>query len=227
MTSRSPDDAFLDVVAHELRTPVTSIYAAAYVLARNRLEADDRRAVAAALVVETERLYRLIEDLVVYGRTASAGTVDQEPVLVSRVVLEVIEEERELVSDHRIAFSGPRDAVADAADTAMVRHVVRNLLDNAVSYAPAGGTVQVVVHQTPEEVVVRVLDESPLGGRDGMDRSLALDGTTRGPLAAQLAGAGLRLHVASRLAIAMGGRTWARPGEGHGSEFGFALPRTA
>ena len=98
----------------------------------------DRRAVAAALVVEVERLYRLIEDLVVYGRAASAGSAEQEPVLVSRVVLEVIDQERELVSDHRIAFSGPKDAVADAADTAMVRHVVRNLLDNAVSYAPAG-----------------------------------------------------------------------------------------
>jgi K+-sensing histidine kinase KdpD len=226
-TSRTPDDAFLEVVAHELRTPVTSIYAAAYVLARDRLEAEDRRAVAGALVVEVERLYRLIEDLVVYGRTASAGGADQEPVLVSRVVLEVIEEERDLVSDHRIAFSGPRDVVAEAADTAMVRHVVRNLLDNAVSYAPAGGTVQVVVHQTADEVVVRVLDDSPLGGRDSIDRSLDLDGAARGPLAAQRAGAGLRLHVASRLASAMGGRTWARPGDRNGSEFGFALPRTA
>lgn len=226
MTRRTPDDAFLEVVAHELRTPVTSIYAAAYVLARDRLEAEDRRAVAGALVVEVERLYRLIEDLVVYGRTASAGGVDQEPVLVSRVVLEVIEEERELVADHRIAFSGPRDVVAEAADPAMVRHVVRNLLDNAVSYAPAGGTVQVVVHQTADEVVVRVLDDSPLGGRD-IERSLALDGGRRVPLAAQRAGAGLRLHVASRLASAMGGRTWARPSDGHGSEFGFALPRTA
>ena len=109
---------------------------------------------------------------------ASAGSVEQEPVLVSRVVLEVIEQERELVSDHRIAFSGPKDAVADAADTAMVRHVIRNLLDNAVSYAPAGGTVQVVVQQTPDEVVVRVLDDSPLNGRDGVEPSLALDGAT-------------------------------------------------
>ena len=143
------------------------------------------------------------------------------------MVLEVIEQERELVSDHRIAFIGPKDAVADAADTAMVRHVVRNLLDNAVSYAPAGGTVQVVVQQTPDEVVVRVLDDSPLTGVDSVEPSLVLDSATRGPLAAQRAGAGLRLHVASRLASAMGGRTWARPSEGHGSEFGFALPRTA
>lgn len=226
MTTRSADDAFLEVVAHELRTPVTSIYAAAYVLARDRLKADDRQAVAAALVVEAERLYRLIEDLVVYGRTSSADDVEQEPVRVSRVVLEVIEEERELVADHRIAFSGPRDVVAEAADTAMVRHVIRNLLDNAVSYAPVGGTVEVVVHETADEVVVRVLDDSPLGARGG-ERSLTLDPATHGPLAAQRAGAGLRLHVASRLATAMGGRTWARPGESHGSEFGFALPRTA
>ena len=143
MTSPLPDDAFLDVVAHELRTPVTSIYAAAFVLARDRLEAEDRKLVATDLLLEIERLYRLIEDLVAYGRVATPDLVDHEPVLISRVVLEVIDEERQLVSDHRIAFTGPRDAVAEDADRSLVRHVVRSLIDNAVRYAPKGGTVQV------------------------------------------------------------------------------------
>jgi signal transduction histidine kinase len=84
-----------------------------------------------------------------------------------------------------------------------------------------------VVHQTADEVVVRVLDDSPLDGRGDGERSIALEGTQRGSLAAQRAGAGLGLHVASRLATAMGGRTWAGSREGKGSEFGFALPRTA
>ncbi len=226
MTSHSPDDAFLDVVAHELRTPVTSIYAAAYVLARDRLQARDRRVVATDLLIEIERLYRLIEDLVAYGRIASPDVVDREPVLVSRVVLEVIDEERQLVSGHRIAFTGRRDAVAEAADRALVRHVVRSLIDNAVRYAPSGGTVQVIVDETADEVVVRVLDDSSLVV-GGVDRALDLQGSDRRALAAQRAGGGLRLHVADRLATAMGGRTWAEPRDGDGSEFGFALPRTA
>lgn len=227
MTRRSPDDAFLEVVAHELRTPVTTIYAAAYVLARDRLGDDDRTMIAGDLVHEVERLYRLVEDLLVYGRASSPEGVEHEPVLVSRVVLEVIEQERTLVSDHRIAFSGPRDAVAEGADPTMVRHIVRNLLDNAIRYAPLGGTVEVVVHVTVDEVVVRVLDGSRHEGSVDDDSALAIHPRDRPRTAAQRAGAGLRLHVASRLATAMGGRTWAGPRDGAGAEFGFALPRSA
>ena len=227
MTRRSPDDAFLDVVAHELRTPVTTIYAAAYVLAGDRLADDDRTTMAADLVHEVEALYRLVEDLLVYGRATSPDAVEHEPVLVSRVVLEVIEQERTLVSDHRIAFSGPRDAVAEAADPTMVRHIIRNLLDNALRYAPIGGTVEVVVNQTADEVLVRVLDGSRHDGSADDELALAIHPQDRPRTAAQRSGAGLRLHVASRLAKAMGGRTWAGPREGVGAEFGFALPRSA
>ncbi len=225
MESRSTDDAFLETVAHELRTPVTTIYAAAYVLAEARLTEADQRALAKDLVVESERLYRLVEDLLVFGRTTSPLGVEREPVLLSRIVLEVIEQERLLLSGHRIAFTGPRDAVAESADTTLVRHIVRNLLDNAVRYAPAGGTVDVVVQQTADEVVVRVLD----GGMHDMvtDGETTLEIGTSPRNVAQRAGAGLRLHVANRLATAMGGRMWAGPREGSGSEFGFALPRTA
>lgn len=225
MKSRSADDAFLEVIAHELRTPVTTIYAAAYVLADDRLGPDDRRTLAADLVGEAERLYRLVEDLLVFGRASSEIGVEHEPVRVSRIVLEVIDQERHLLSGHRIAFTGPRDIVAESADQTLVRHVVRNLLDNAVRYAPAGGTVDVVVQETADEVLVRVLDGSRHDDVTAGETALEISSSPHS--AAQRAGAGLRLHVASRLATAMGGRTWAGPRDGVGSEFGFALPRTA
>ena len=74
--------------------------------------------------------------------------------------------------------------------------------------------------------MVRVLDDSALVV-GGVDRALSLQGSDGRGLAAQRAGGGLRLHVADRLATAMGGRTWAGSRDGDGSEFGFALPRTA
>ena len=225
MGARTPDDSFLEVIAHELRTPVTTIYAAAYVLAADRLERGARQALAADLVAELERLYRLVEDLLVFGQAISAIGSAHEPVLLSRVVLEVIDQERLLLGGHRIVFTGPRDAVAGSADETLVRHVVRNLLDNAIRYTPLGGRVDVVIHQTADEVMVRVLD----GSRHGPSAAAktALEITTDRSSAARRAGAGLRLHVAGRLATAMGGRTWARPRNGAGSEFGFALPRSA
>jgi two-component system, chemotaxis family, sensor kinase Cph1 len=105
--------------------------------------------------------------------------------------------------------------------------VIRNLLDNAIRYTPVGGLVEVVVDETADEIIVRVLDR----GRHASDRddgsALAIRPRERPRTTAQRSGAGLRLHVAGRLASAMGGRVWARPREGDGSEFGFALPRTA
>ena len=179
MTRRSPDDAFLDVVpraAHARDDDLCRRLRAG----RRPLARTPGPTIAADLVHEVEALYRLVEDLVVFGRATSPDTVEHEPVLVSRVVLEVIEQERVLVSDHRIAFSGPRDAVAGAADPTMVRHVVRNLLDNAIRYAPSGGTVEVVVHQTADEVVVRVLDGSRHEGTaDDDERWPSTHGTGR------------------------------------------------
>ena len=101
---------------------------------------------AADLVHEVEALYRLVEDLLVYGRATSPDAVEHEPVLVSRVVLEVIEQERTLVSDHRIAFSGPRDAVAGSRrpDHGAARHP--DLLDNALRYAPVGARSRSIVN---------------------------------------------------------------------------------
>ena len=224
MSDRSADDAFLDVVAHELRTPVTTIYAAAYVLAADRLGPGAREALAADLVAESERLYRLVEDLLIFGKATSQIGVDHEPVLFSRIVLDVIEQEQQLLAGHRIVFTGPRDGVAASADEVLVRQVVRDLLDNAVRYTPPGGRVDVVIHETADEVVVRILDGSRHEPTDAAERALEI--TPDRNSAARRAGAGLRLHIAGRLATAMGGRTWAGPRDGAGTEFGFALPRS-
>ena len=103
---------------------------------------------------------------------------------------------------------------------------MRNLLSNAAKYGGAGSTVTVVAEPSEAratgEVIVRVLDDGPGFPADETNRLFELFYRSPGT-AGSAGGAGIGLFVCARLIAAMGGRIWARPREGGGAEFGFAL----
>jgi signal transduction histidine kinase len=217
------EEAFLGVLSHELRTPVTTIYGGAQLLASRDLPDARRRALAADVGAEAERLYRIVEDLVALLRSERGDLRPaREPVALGRMIAGAVEHELSRNPDLYIRYLGPRDASADEADEGLIGHVVRNLLDNAVRYSPVAETVEVVVDVEAEEVVVRVLDRGP--EPNDQDRRDLIDpsGTRAG-----LSGGGLALFVAARLIQAMGGRSWAQPRPDGGAEFGFSLHRAA
>jgi K+-sensing histidine kinase KdpD len=227
MTSRSdsPDlmdrDAFLDIVAHELRTPVTTIYGGAELLATRELSESRRRAVAADIRSEADRLYRLVEDLVVLVRSEPDGLRPVgEPIALGHLVERAIEQIVALHTGIRVRFLGTRDAAADGADEDLVMHVLRNLLDNAVRYGAAGEPIEVIVSGSPTEVAARIIHHGGQPTRDGDPFALSPDVPATD---AGRAGAGIGLFVAERLVRAMGGRIWALPSGPDRVEFGFAL----
>jgi signal transduction histidine kinase len=216
-------EAFLGVLSHELRTPVTTIYGGAQILATRDLPDSRRRALAADVGTEAERLYRIVEDLVALLRTERGDLRPaREPVAVGRLIATAVEYELGRNPRLRIRYLGASDAAAEEADEALLGHIVRNLLDNAIRYTAEGATIEVVVDIEGDEVVVRFLDQGPEPGdadrRDHIDPA-----DTR----AGLSGGGLGLFAAARLLQAMNGRSWARPRPGGGAEFGFALRRSA
>lgn len=217
--------AFLDILSHELRTPVTTIYGGAQLLAKREIRGDRRRALAEDVRVEADRLYRLVEDLVILVNSERDGIRPiGEPVAVGRLVSAAIERE---VAQHpgvRIALLGASDAAADGADAEMVTHVIRNLLDNAIRYGAQAGPIEVVVELTASEVTVRINDHGVAPEPDGQPFGLSAHGPVT---AAARAGSGIGLYVADRLVRAMGGRMWAGRSAGKGAEFGFALARSA
>jgi K+-sensing histidine kinase KdpD len=217
--------AFLDILSHELRTPVTTIYGGAELLAKNELKADRRRALAEDVRVEADRLYRLVEDLVILVNSERDGIRPVgEPVAVGRLVSAAIERE---VAHHpgvKIALLGASDATADGADEEMVSHVIRNLLDNAIRYGARKGPIEVVVEVTTQEVAVRINDRGV--APEPHDQPFGLS-VHRPVTAAARAGAGIGLYVADRLVRAMGGRMWAARADGKGAQFGFALARAS
>jgi K+-sensing histidine kinase KdpD len=219
-----PDrEAFLDILSHELRTPVTTIYGGAQLLASREMPPARTRALAEDVRLEADRLYRVVEDLVILARSERDGIRPVgEPVAVGRVVVAAVERETARHADIQIHVLGASDAAADAADEVMVAHVVRNLLDNAIRYGGDAGPIEVVVEASPDEVTVRVID-----GGDPPDSAREPFGLTaaRHATAAGRAGAGIGLYVADRLVKAMRGRMWARASADKGAEFGFTLAR--
>ena len=218
--SRLDHESLLGVLSHELRTPVTTIYGGAQVLATHELTDARRRDLASDVGQEAERLFRIVEDLVTLLRS-ERGEIKpvREPVAIGRLIVAAVE--RELVRNPglRIRYLGASDAATEEGDEVMLIHVVRNLLDNAIRYTRGKDPIEIVVEVNGEEVAVRVLDRGP--APDTQERVDAID-----PVATQAGrtGGGLGLFVAARLIRAMDGRSWAKPRPGGGAEFGFALP---
>jgi signal transduction histidine kinase len=218
-------EAFVDVISHELRTPITTIMGLAQILARPG-RADDEASRAALLEdvrSESERLHRLVEDLLVLSRI-ERGRLEIEPEpLEPRRLLEraVAHEARELTSITVETELEP-DLPIVAGEATYIEQIVRNLLGNAAKYTPPGSQVVVSARQREGQVEVRVSDNGPGIPPASLERIFEL--FYRDPESARLvAGSGIGLFVCATLIEAMGGRIWASRRPEGGSEFGFTL----
>jgi signal transduction histidine kinase len=224
--SRGLREAFLGMLSHELRTPVTSIYAAADLLRRNTsaLDADERAGLMEDISVEAERLLRLVDDLLVLAYYEEGLDLIKEPSLLQRVVPAIVVHERRRWSGIDIDLRIGPDLPVVIGDETSVQQVVRNLISNAAKY---GGGRQVIVdlRASDEErgAIVSVLDRGHGVSADETE-SLFRPFYRSPSTAAMSSGAGVGLYVCRRLVEAMGGHMWARPRDGGGSEFGFWLP---
>ena len=216
-------EAFIGVLSHELRTPVTTIYGYAKVFRRPK-RTNNQAEMLADIEREADRLYRIVEDLLALSRVEGGLVVDAEPLLFQHLADALVASEAQ--RSPRIHFQAdlPPDLPAVFGDRTYVEQVLRNLLSNAAKYSPPDTDVTVMAEATPTEIVVRVLDRG-LGIKDDeAERLFQL--YYRSPRTARAAtGAGIGLFVSRSLIDAMGGRMWAAPRPGGGSEFAFSLRR--
>lgn len=218
-------ETFIGVLSHELRTPVTTIFGGAKLLARetSTLDEETRRGIFQDIYEEAERLQRLVEDVVALNRFGEgAGEISWEPVLLQRLLPRIVSSEQArwpgITFEQAIAPALP----TVSADPTYVEQVIRNLLSNAAKYGGAGSTVTISVEPGDGEVIVRVLDDGPGFPPDEATRLFEL--FYRSPATAGAAsGAGIGLFVSARLIAAMDGRIWAASRSEGGAEFGFAL----
>ena len=219
-------ETFIGVLSHELRTPVTTIFGGAKLLARatSTLDEETRRGIFRDIHEEAERLQRLVEDVVALNRFGEdVGEIGWEPVLMQRVLPRVVQSEDGRWPGITFQLEIESGLPTVSADPTYVEQVMRNLLSNAAKYGGLDSTVVVKAERGDGEVVIRVIDNGPGFPLEERDRLFELFYRSA-KTAATASGAGIGLFVCARLVAAMGGRIWAERREPGGAEFGFALP---
>jgi PAS domain S-box-containing protein len=223
--SNAVKDEFLGLVSHELRTPVTTIFGNARLLRDkgDRLAQSDRESMVSDIAGEAERLLGVVENLLLLTRLESGIHPDPEPQVLAHVARTVLESFQRRHPARVIELSSePRHLIVEA-DRPYLDLLIENLLSNAVKYSPARSPIEVVIRATDAEAQVLVLDRGI--GLEGADTEQLFTAFYRSEAArSRSAGLGIGLAACKRVVESIGGRIWAAPRDGGGSEFGFALP---
>ncbi len=217
-------DAFVDVISHELRTPITTILGLTQILARSADEGRiDRVALLDDVRAESERLHRLIEDLLVLSRVERGRLeVELEPLHLGRLLRRIVEHELAELPSITIDLHMARELPIVVGDETYVEQVLRNLLENAAKYGPVGG--EVLIDARADGDVVAIVVEDRGAGVPAASRQHLFDLFYRDPGSAKaVSGSGIGLFVCSNLVDAMGGRIWVDDAEGGGARFTFTL----
>jgi PAS domain S-box-containing protein len=218
---------FVASVSHELRTPLTPIKGFLMTLLREDRDfaQDRRREYYKLMLMQSQRLERLIEDLLEVTRLeAGAGLVDATAIDAVDIVGQVVERFTSEDPDRTVHVVAPDHAVYCRGDWLRVDQVLGNLLSNALRYAPPHEPVEVRLVPQGREVVFEVRDWGPGIPIDEQSRIFERFHRVGHYMTREPGGAGLGLYLAKRLVEAMGGRIWVSSRLGHGSVFSFALP---
>src|SRR6185503_13143853 len=188
---------------------------------------ETQRELLESVAAESERLQRMIENLVALARIERGVDFGgPRPVLVDRLMPDLVNRERELWPGVDIRLEIDHAVQLAAADEDYVAQVLRNLISNAAKYSGPGHAVTVRVEDGGPEVVVLVRDNGPGIDEAEAERLFTLYYRSSS-LASAAPGAGIGLFVCRELVTTMGGRIWAKPLPEGGSEFGFSLPAYA
>jgi signal transduction histidine kinase len=207
---------YADMVAHDLREPITGISYLVTLLER-RADEPPSTEVLALLRASTERARALIDGVLTYAR---AGELQKEPVALGRIMAEVAADLRPRLEEAGATLEVGELPEVDG-DARQLRRVLQNLVANAVKFrGDAPPHVEVSARHGNEAWVVTVRDNGIGVDPDHASRIFAMFARVDGGRE----GTGIGLAVCRRVVEAHGGRIWVEPAAGGGSAFRFTLP---
>lgn len=223
-------DDFMSSVTHELRTPLTSIRAFSEMLLDDpRMALDDRKRFLGIIVSETERLTRLVNQVLDLARIeAGQGEWTTGEVDLVALIEQSIETTGQLYRDHgtRVETDIPAGDFRVWADSDRLLQVMLNLLANAVKFVPADrGRVRITLTEEAQYYRVSVADNGPgiePGQEEGIfEKFKSGDSSSAGnPM-----GTGLGLPISRQIIEHFGGRLWAESHPEKGAIFSFRMPK--
>lgn len=215
-------DEFMAMASHELKTPLTVIKASLEVL-ENRMKADSNLSLLHTSVRQTNKLSKLIEDLLDVSKIQAGKMVlNKSHFNLDELINDVITHLLPLSHQHNLVYNRSEKPVALFADRNRIEQVLVNILSNAIKYSPGGGDI--VINTVQEEDVVTVsISDNGIGIPQEDLKDIFLRFHRVGGLPNTFSGSGIGLYVASEIIEKHGGKIWAESTLGKGSTFYFQL----
>jgi len=220
-STRDRERQFLMSIGHDLRTPLTTIRGYAEALDVGAVGSEDAERVAAVLHAQTDRLTRLVEDVMLLARIeAREFTLRPEHIDVASHLGGVVDAYRTRADDVGVAIEYRSSGASYATvDPDRLGQVCSNLVENALRYTPEGGTVTVVVDVGNEVIRLTVADTG--SGIESSDVGHVFDrlyvAERYRPVRPD--GSGLGLTIVRELVEAMGGAVSVESDPGEGTRF--------
>ncbi|MCD2422046.1 ATP-binding protein [Niabella pedocola] len=216
-------DEFIALTAHELKTPITSLRGFMEVLQMHTDPENLHLGLIERCVRQTNKLTALMNDLLDVSRLQIGK------LLLRREHFDIVAMVHEVLSGfthaakHQFDFRNQQPVMIDA-DRIRLEQVLTNLLNNAVKYTPAGGTVTLEVRETPDQVEVSVRDEGV--GIDAEHLPRIFDQFYRAvDPGSHISGLGIGLYISKEIVVRHGGSIRVESRKGSGSVFIFSIPR--
>jgi two-component system, OmpR family, sensor kinase len=214
---------FVADASHELRTPLTTIRSnAGLLLRRPDIDVADREAALRDIASESERMSRLVQDLLILARADAGQRLDRTPLDLAALVQEVGRQVQQVHPALHISVETCAAHVVGNADA--LKQLQWILLDNAVRFASDSGCIKIALNVRDDRIAeLSVADDGP--GIPAADLERIFDRFFQGDLSRAASGAGLGLSIARWIVHEHGGRITARNDEtGRGAVFAVELP---
>jgi len=219
-------------VSHELRTPLAHIKGYVELIQDEQLGDlnDDQRKAVTVMYRATERLERLIEDLIEYSTASREGmTVDLQTVDPAGLADQVLDRSRAKAEKAGVTLALAVDPQVPAvyADREKVGWVLYQLLDNGIKFTPAGGRVELAASGTRDLVTFNVRDTGIGIPQERLEEIFEPFHQLDGSPTRRYGGTGLGLALVKMILAAHGAQLQVDSLEGQGTRFCFSLPTAA
>lgn len=215
----------LDALAHEFKTPLTSIKAASTaLLSTNALGPEQQRELVSIVDEETDRLSVLVTEAIQMARIEAGRVVlRRESHSVQELVESALDKLRPAVEDRNLQVKITDGLPRVWVDGELIEVALRQLIDNALKYSPPGSPVSLAAEAKDGRVIISVSDHGP--GIPEAEQTRIFEKFYRADASRhQIPGAGLGLVIAREIIHAHGGEIWVDSRPGQGATFQFSLP---
>ena len=216
----------LRAVSHDLRTPLTSISAAASLLSEESesIPPERRRAMLGEISDDAQWLIRMVENLLSITRVGGAADVRKTPEAAEEVISEAVRKYRARFDTPAASVSLPEELVMVPMDAILIRQVLSNLLENAAFHAEGAKNVRVTLRAEGDMAVFEVCDDGAGIPEARLKTLFDPSAASPGDSAHSRNNMGIGLSVCRTIVMAHGGALSAKNREGGGACFRFTLP---